>query len=103
MNNVSLRIAIGADHGGVEVKSALVEALELAGNQVVDYGTTGDDSVDYPDFANAVARSVADGKADFGVLVCKSGIGMSIAANRMKGVRAARLFARGCRGHQRTQ
>lgn len=91
MNNASLRIAIGADHGGVEIKSAIVEALDLAGNQVVDYGTTGEDSVDYPDFANAVARSVADGKADFGVLICKSGIGMSIAANRLHGVRAARV------------
>ena len=91
MNNASLRIAIGADHGGVEVKSAIVEALEMTGNQVVDYGTKGEDSVDYPDFANLVGRSVSEGKADFGVLVCRSGIGMSIAANRMQGVRAARL------------
>ena len=91
MKNATLRIAIGADHGGVEVKSALMEALRALGNEVVDYGTNSTDSVDYPDFANAVARSVAAGKADFGVLVCKSGIGMSIAANRVKGVRAARL------------
>ncbi len=75
----------------MEVKSALMEALRALGNEVVDYGTNSTDSVDYPDFANAVARSVAAGKADFGVLVCKSGIGMSIAANRVKGVRAARL------------
>ena len=75
----------------MEVKSAIMEALRAAGNKVVDYGTNSTDSVDYPDFANAVARSVAAGKADFGVLVCKSGIGMSIAANRVKGVRAARL------------
>jgi glycine hydroxymethyltransferase len=68
-----------------------MEALKAVGNKVVDYGTNSTDSVDYPDFANAVARSVAAGKADFGVLVCKSGIGMSIAANRVKGVRAARL------------
>ncbi len=91
MKNATLRIAIGADHGGVEVKSAIMEALRAVGNKVVDYGTNSTDSVDYPDFANAVARSVAAGKADFGVLVCKSGIGMSIAANRVKGVRAARL------------
>ena len=91
MKNATLRIAIGADHGGVEVKSAIMEALKAVGNKVVDYGTNSTDSVDYPDFANAVARSVAAGKADFGVLVCKSGIGMSIAANRVKGVRAARL------------
>ena len=91
MKNATLRIAIGADHGGVEVKSAIMEALRAAGNKVVDYGTNSTDPVDYPDFANAVARSVAASKADFGVLVCKSGIGMSIAANRVKGVRAARL------------
>ena len=91
MKNATLRIAIGADHGGVEVKSAIMEALRAVDNKVVDYGTNSTDSVDYPDFANAVARSVAAGKADFGVLVCKSGIGMSIAANRVKGVRAARL------------
>jgi glycine hydroxymethyltransferase len=91
MKNATLRIAIGADHGGVEVKSAIMEALRAVGNKVVDYGTNSTDSVDYPDFANAVARSVAADKADFGVLVCKSGIGMSIAANRVKGVRAARL------------
>ena len=91
MKNATLRIAIGADHGGVEVKSALMEALRALGNEVVDYGTNSTDSVDYPDFANAVARSVAAGKADFGVLVCKSGIGMSIAPTRVKGVRAARL------------
>ncbi len=91
MKNATLRIAIGADHGGIEVKSAIIEALDTTGNQVVDYGTTSKDSVDYPDYANAVAQSVASGKADFGVLICKSGIGMSIAANRIRGVRAARL------------
>ena len=91
MKNATLRIAIGADHGGVEVKSAIMEGLRAVGNNVVDHGTNSTDSVDYPDFANAVARSVAAGQADFGVLVCKSGIGMSIAANRVKGVRAARL------------
>ena len=91
MKNATLRIAIGADHGGIEVKSAIIEALDTTGNQVVDYGTTSKDSVDYPDYANAVAQSVASGKSDFGVLICKSGIGMSIAANRIRGVRAARL------------
>ena len=91
MKNATLRFAIGADHGGIEVKSAIIEVLDTTGNQVVDYGTTSKDSVDYPDYANAVAQSVASGKADFGVLICKSGIGMSIAANRIRGVRAARL------------
>ncbi|MDP7654679.1 MAG: RpiB/LacA/LacB family sugar-phosphate isomerase, partial [Roseibacillus sp.] len=61
MKNATLRIAIGADHGGVEVKSAIMEALKAVGNKVVDYGTNSTDSVDYPDFANAVARSVAAG------------------------------------------
>ena len=91
MKNGSLRIAIGADHGGVEVKRAIMDALGVTGNDVVDFGTDSLESVDYSDFANAVARSVAAGKADFGILICKSGIGMSIAANRVRGVRAARL------------
>ena len=91
MKNGNLRIAIGADHGGVEVKSAIIDSLESAGHEVVDHGTNSGESVDYPDYAHAVARSVAAGRADYGVLVCKTGIGMSIAANRVAGVRAARL------------
>ena len=91
MNNGILRIALGADHGGVEIKSAIIKALQEAGHKVVDYGTNDEQSVDYPDYAKLVSENVATGKADFGVLMCKTGIGMSIAANRMPGVRAARL------------
>jgi glycine hydroxymethyltransferase len=91
MNNGILRIALGADHGGVEIKSAIIKALQEAGHEVVDYGTNDEQSVDYPDYAKLVSENVATGKADFGVLMCKTGIGMSIAANRMTGVRAARL------------
>jgi len=91
MNNGILRIALGADHGGVEIKSAIIKALQEAGHEVVDFGTNDEQSVDYPDYAKLVSENVATGKADFGVLMCKTGIGMSIAANRMTGVRAARL------------
>ena len=69
MKNATLRIAIGADHGGVEVKSAIIKALGAAGNEVVDYGTTSKDSVDYPDYANAVARSVASGSTSSGTRI----------------------------------
>ena len=91
MSKNTLRIAIGADHGGVDVKSAVREALSAAGHEVTDFGTDSAESVDYADYANAVAVGVGDGSYDFGVLVCKSGIGMSIAANREKGVRAAKV------------
>ena len=91
MKQTTLRIGVGADHGGVEQRRAVIEALEGAGHAVVDFGTDSAKSVDYPDFANQVARGVADGRFDYGVLICKSGIGMSIAANRHCGVRAAKV------------
>ena len=84
-----MRIAIGSDHRGFVVKAALVEQLTAAGHQVADLGPTTDERVDYPDFAAAVAHSVAGGSADRGILICGSGIGMSIAANKVLGVRAA--------------
>jgi ribose 5-phosphate isomerase B len=86
-----VRIAIGADHAGYEAKEALKRRLGARGDrvEVEDVGTHGTASVDYPDFAARVARLVAEGKADLGVLVCGSGVGMSIAANKVKGVRAA--------------
>lgn len=91
MSKNTLRIAIGADHGGVDVKSAVSEVLKAAGHEVTDFGTNSTESVDYADYANEVAAGVGEGSFDFGVLVCKSGIGMSIAANRVKGVRAAKV------------
>jgi ribose 5-phosphate isomerase B len=87
----SLRIAIGADHGGIALKSALLDALRAAGHVVQDFGSHGGESVDYPDFAAPVAAAVTGGAADYGVLVCGSGIGMAIAANRNPGIRATVL------------
>ncbi len=85
-----MKIALGADHAGYELKALLVTTLQEWGHEVVDLGT--DDahtSVDYPDFGAAVAHHVANGDADLGVAVCGSGIGISIAANKVPGVRAA--------------
>lgn len=82
-------VAIGADHAGVGLKTALAAELAAAGLVVLDVGTHGSESVDYPDFADRVAAAIAHGKAARGVLVCGSGIGISIAANRHKAVRAA--------------
>ncbi|MBZ5638981.1 MAG: ribose 5-phosphate isomerase B [Acidobacteriia bacterium] len=84
-----MRIAIGADHAGYEAKERLKRRLGERGVDMEDVGTHGTASVDYPDFAARVSRLVAAGKADVGVLVCGSGIGMSIAANKVKGIRAA--------------
>ena len=82
-------IAIGADHAGFELKTALKKDLADMGFETSDLGTGGPSPVDYPDIGNAVAGAVAAGKAARGVLICGSGIGMSIAANRHRGVRAA--------------
>ena len=82
-------IAFGCDHGGVELKDYLVESLRAEGAAVSDCGTHGKESVDYPDFAREVCRRVLSGAAARGVLVCTSGIGMSIVANKFPGVRAA--------------
>lgn len=82
-------VAIGADHAGCDLKSSLSHVLAELGFHVLDLGTDGPESVDYPDFANAVATSISDGTAQHGILVCGSGIGMSIAANRHPGIRAA--------------
>jgi ribose 5-phosphate isomerase B len=82
-------IAIGADHAGVALKSVLAAALHELGHGVLDLGTNGPASVDYPDFAHAVCAAVLDGRAAMGVLICGTGIGMSIAANRHDGIRCA--------------
>jgi len=82
-------IAIGCDHGGVELKDFLVGYLRAKGAEVCDVGTQGRDSVDYPDYGREVSQRVSDGQAERGVLICTSGIGMSIVANKFPGVRAA--------------
>lgn len=85
----SLILALGADHGGVNLKKRLAVVLAEAGHQLLDFGTDGSESVDYPDFAHAVCAAVAEKRADFGILVCGTGIGMSIAANRNPAIRCA--------------
>lgn len=84
-----MKIAIGNDHGGLNLKAAVIGALKEEGAEVVNFGTDTPDSVDYPDFALKVAEEVASGEADAGVLLCGTGIGISIAANKVKGIRCA--------------
>ena len=85
-----MKIAAGADHAGFELKRALVERLRAAGHEVADLGTTSAaESVDYPGYGHAVARAVVSGESDRGLLVCGTGMGMCMAANRHRGVRAA--------------
>ena len=84
-----VRIAVGADHAGYELKRALAEHLRSAGHEVTDCGTYSADRVDYPDFGAAVGRAVAGGDADLGLCVCGSGNGIAMAANKIAGVRAA--------------
>ena len=84
-----MRIAAGSDHAGLSLKNTLIERLKAAGNDVADLGTHSSASCDYPDFAAAVGQAVASGAADRGLLVCGTGQGMAMAANRIAGVRAA--------------
>jgi ribose 5-phosphate isomerase B len=84
-----MHVALGADHAGYELKDALKPVLDALGISYYDFGTSTAKSVDYPDFAEAVAQGVAAGSFDRGLLVCGSGIGMAIAANKVAGVRAA--------------
>ena len=86
-----MRIALASDHAGVELKAQIRQALDSRGIAVHDFGPATEESVDYPDYAAPVARSVAAGDFDRGVLICGSGIGMSIAANKVAGIRAARV------------
>lgn len=83
-----MRIALASDHAGFQLKDHLVASLAAAGHDVIDMGTAGTDSVDYPHFAGPAARAVAAGEADRGVLVCGSGNGVAIVANKVAGVRA---------------
>lgn len=84
-----MNISVGNDHRGYEVKVKVVELLKELGHSVDDVGADKEDNVDYPDIANMVSRRVSDGVSDRGILICGTGIGMSIAANKRKGVRAA--------------
>ncbi|MEN3026816.1 MAG: ribose 5-phosphate isomerase B [Chlorobiota bacterium] len=84
-----MRIAIASDHAGFVYKERLRGLLQQAGDEVQDYGAYSEESSDYPDFAILAARAVARGEADYGILICGSGIGMSIVANKVPGVRAA--------------
>ncbi len=83
-----MRIALGADHAGFELKERLKAHLREKGHEALDLGTNSTESVDYPDFGRAVGTAVAEGRAERGVAVCGTGIGIAIAANKVKGVRA---------------
>lgn len=84
-----MKLSIGSDHAGYDLKKQIFEYLEKEGHVVIDQGTYNKDSVDYPDFAKWVVKDVQDNEADYGILVCYTGIGMSMAANKARGIRAA--------------
>ncbi len=84
-----MKIAIGNDHAGPEYKFAIVKMLEANGHEVINYGTDNSDSVDYPDFGHAVANDVNSAKTDFGIIICGSGNGIAMSANKHQNVRAA--------------
>ena len=84
-----MKIAIGNDHAGPDYKFAIVKMLEANGHEVNNYGTDNSDSVDYPDFGHAVANDVNDNKVDFGIIICGSGNGIAMSANKHQNVRAA--------------
>jgi ribose 5-phosphate isomerase B len=98
-----MKISLGADHGGVDLKDSLALALRAAGHEILDRGTHGHESVDYPDYAVLVSHDVVSGAAERGIVVCTTGIGISIAANKVPGIRAALCFnedgAEFCRRH----
>lgn len=84
-----MKIAIGCDHGALALKNTLVEHLQKGGHTVTDFGTYTPDSCDYPDFAAAAARAVAAGECERGIVLCTTGIGVSVVANKVRGVRCA--------------
>jgi ribose 5-phosphate isomerase B len=88
-----MKIAIASDHGGFELKERLKDYFASKSIVLTDLGTNSPDSVDYPDFAKKMARHILGGQADLGILICGTGIGISIAANRFKGIRAALLYS----------
>jgi len=86
-----MTIAIGADHGGFHLKEVIICHLKEQGKEVIDFGTYGCESCDYPDYAVPVCEAVLSGQADFGILICGTGIGISISANKIPGIRCALL------------
>ena len=86
-----MKIAIACDHGALDLKNAIIAHLEKAGHTVENFGTDTLDSCDYPDYAGAAARAVAAGACERGIVLCSTGIGVSIAANKVKGIRCALL------------
>ena len=84
-----MKIAIGCDHGGYVLKVEVLKHLQEKGYEVTDFGCDSTDSVDYPEYARSVAKAVAAGEADKGIVICTTGIGVSIVANKVKGIRAA--------------
>jgi len=97
-----MRIAVACDHGGFQKKCLIVEHLESKGHKATDFGSYTPDSVDYPDYAIVAAESVARGENDRAILVCTTGIGMSIAANKVHGIRAALCYNEEVAGTSRT-
>jgi ribose 5-phosphate isomerase B len=84
-----MRVVAGSDHAGFDLKQALLPLLQKLGHEVIDVGTHSTAPVDYPDYAEAVGKAILEGRADRGVLICGSGVGASVAANKMHGIRAA--------------
>ena len=87
-----MKIALASDHGGYQMKNIIAQNLKNQGFEIHDLGTNSEESVDYPDFAQRVVQEILSQKAELGILVCGTGIGISIAANRHKGIRAALLY-----------
>ncbi len=83
-----MKIAIGSDHAGLELKNTVAKDLQRVGHEVIDLGTYTSEAVDYPDYAAKVGRAVVDGSAERGIIVCGSGVGASVAANKLHGIRA---------------
>ena len=84
-----MRIAVGTDHGGYPLKETIITVIHEAGHEALDFGTDSEGSVDYPDFAEKVGSAIQSGKADRGIVICGSGVGICIAANKMQGIWAA--------------
>ncbi len=96
-----MKIAVACDHGGLNLKKALIAYLEKCGHEVKDFGTNTLDSCDYPDFAVLAAEAVASGECDRGIVVCSSGIGVSIVANKVRGIRCAHCHDTYCAKYTR--